>query len=243
MWHLTIQDDDGKRVDVPLTRDVYDVGRAAENEIRLTERNVSRWHARIVRDGASLTVADLESAHGTYVNFARITTAIRLTAGDGIKIGEYTLRLEDDGVPYPSPPPLLASSEPLRGPHFVMIEGLTPGARFPIRNRGVIGCGNDADIRLGDRSVARSHCQVVSLTDGRIEVSDLGSAGIVCNGRRGGAFIMATGDVLQLGAASLRFLALEGAGAHPATQAWPFVVFIVGTTIGTLVIWLFHLYG
>ena len=47
MWKLVIEDDEGKRTVVPLTRDDYTIGRKDGNTIRLTERNVSRAHAKI----------------------------------------------------------------------------------------------------------------------------------------------------------------------------------------------------
>jgi pSer/pThr/pTyr-binding forkhead associated (FHA) protein len=58
MWKLVIEDDEGKRTVVPLTRDQYSIGRKDGNTIRLTERNVSRDHARLhkrngVRPGAA----------------------------------------------------------------------------------------------------------------------------------------------------------------------------------------------
>ena len=49
MHKLIIEDDEGKAVVVPLIRDEISVGRQEGNTIRLTERNVSRKHARLVR--------------------------------------------------------------------------------------------------------------------------------------------------------------------------------------------------
>jgi pSer/pThr/pTyr-binding forkhead associated (FHA) protein len=49
MWKLVIEDDEGKRTVVPLTRDQYSIGRKEGNTIRLTERNVSREHARLLK--------------------------------------------------------------------------------------------------------------------------------------------------------------------------------------------------
>ena len=48
MWKLAIEDDEGKQTVVPLTRDEYTIGRKDGNTIRLTERNVSREHARLI---------------------------------------------------------------------------------------------------------------------------------------------------------------------------------------------------
>ena len=47
MWKLVIEDDEGKRTVVPLSRDDYTIGRQEGNTIRLTERNVSRTHGRV----------------------------------------------------------------------------------------------------------------------------------------------------------------------------------------------------
>ena len=49
MWKLAIEDDEGKQTVVPLTRDEYTIGRKDGNTIRLTERNVSREHARLYK--------------------------------------------------------------------------------------------------------------------------------------------------------------------------------------------------
>jgi pSer/pThr/pTyr-binding forkhead associated (FHA) protein len=64
MWKLVIEDDEGNRTVVPLTRDQYSIGRRDGNTIRLTERNVSRDHARLVRkDGAVARDGANGSAH------------------------------------------------------------------------------------------------------------------------------------------------------------------------------------
>ncbi len=46
-WNLIIEDDTGKAMAVPLTRDEVTIGRKEGNTIRLTERNVSRFHAKL----------------------------------------------------------------------------------------------------------------------------------------------------------------------------------------------------
>ena len=66
MWKLVIEDDEGKRTVVHLTRDQYTVGRKEGNAIRLTERNISREHAKLAKrsdgDGAAVyLLEDLDS--------------------------------------------------------------------------------------------------------------------------------------------------------------------------------------
>src|SRR5579872_7396809 len=58
MWKLVIEDDEGNRTVVPLTRDQYSIGRRDGNTIRLTERNVSRDHARLVKKPAGAAGAN-----------------------------------------------------------------------------------------------------------------------------------------------------------------------------------------
>jgi ABC transport system ATP-binding/permease protein len=96
MHKLTIEDDEGKTVVVPLIRDEITVGRQEGNSIRLTERNISRRHARFYRETGNLLVEDLGSFNGIKVNGARITTATGLKDGDLVIIGDYKLTVRAD---------------------------------------------------------------------------------------------------------------------------------------------------
>ena len=49
MFKLVIEDDEGNKTVVPVIRDEITIGRKDGNTIRLTERNVSRDHARTGR--------------------------------------------------------------------------------------------------------------------------------------------------------------------------------------------------
>jgi pSer/pThr/pTyr-binding forkhead associated (FHA) protein len=96
MFKLVIQDDEGKTTVVPLIRDEITVGRKEGNTIRLTERNVSRRHARIVRNNGTIAIEDLESYNGVRVNGGRIKGRQPLTVSDRIQIGDYLIELKID---------------------------------------------------------------------------------------------------------------------------------------------------
>ena len=61
MWKLTIEDDEGQITPLPLFRDHYSIGRGEENTIRLTERNISRSHAILKKNGEIWTLSDRNS--------------------------------------------------------------------------------------------------------------------------------------------------------------------------------------
>jgi pSer/pThr/pTyr-binding forkhead associated (FHA) protein len=98
MFKLVIQDDEGKTTVVPLVRDELTIGRKEGNTIRLTERNVSRRHARIVRNNGEVTIEDLGSYNGIRVNNARIAERVQLRVSDQVQIGDYKLFLKAEGL-------------------------------------------------------------------------------------------------------------------------------------------------
>ena len=104
MWKLVIEDDEGKRTVVPLTRDEYTIGRKEGNSIRLTERNVSRDHAKVSRRAGEtkekpiFTLGDLTSYNGVYVNGLRVADKQDLANGDLIQIGDYRIVLQDEAA-------------------------------------------------------------------------------------------------------------------------------------------------
>lgn len=94
MYKLVIADDEGKTTVVPLVRDEITIGRKEGNTIRLTERNISRKHAKLRKLNGSYVVEDLSSYNGVKVNGRRIGGEIALKPGDQIAIGDYQLALQ-----------------------------------------------------------------------------------------------------------------------------------------------------
>jgi ABC transport system ATP-binding/permease protein len=237
MWKLAIEDDEGKQTVVPLTRDEYTIGRKDGNTIRLTERNVSREHARLVKKNgkgaggapaaATLILEDLTSYNGVFVNGLRVTQAQNLTHGDLVQIGDYRIVLQDEvsaeapgaagsnDVKQTSPgaPTAHARAAALldRPNRLIMIAGPVPGTEFPLdRERLTIGRAEDANISVNHNSVSRIHCEVHALGDGRFEIVDKGSSnGVRVNGADWRRGIVEPGDVIELGDVQFKFV---GAG-------------------------------
>ena len=103
---LIIEDDEGRKTVVPIVREEMEItiGRQEGNTIRLTERNVSRKHAKLTRKGGSVFVEDVGSYNGIKVNGDKIQGRFQVREGDLIQIGDYDLAVQYEGVkPDPAP--------------------------------------------------------------------------------------------------------------------------------------------
>jgi pSer/pThr/pTyr-binding forkhead associated (FHA) protein len=239
MWKLVIEDDEGKRTVVPLTRDDYTIGRKEGNTIRLTERNVSRAHAKIRKlsngaaapapspsstsDRTHYLLEDQSSYNGVYVNGIRVAQTQELGHGDLIQIGDYRIVLQDDSIveaPPPSQPDPKTTipsgpraSMLLERPNrLVMLAGPTPGAEYPLLDteRITVGRAEDATVSINHNSVSRLHCEIHALGDGRFEIVDKGSSnGVRVNTADLRRGIVEPGDVIELGDVKFKFV---GAG-------------------------------
>src|SRR5438094_228265 len=91
---LIIEDDEGRRTVVPLLRDELIIGRAEGSFVRLTDKDVSRRHARLVRRNGRFYLEDLNSFTGVRVNGNRVHVTCEVRQGDLIEISQYDLKLD-----------------------------------------------------------------------------------------------------------------------------------------------------
>src|SRR5580692_201671 len=69
---LEFNDEQGRRV-IHVDKDLFTIGRRAENDLQLTGKEVSREHAEIFTQNGKFVLRDKESRYGTFVNGERIT--------------------------------------------------------------------------------------------------------------------------------------------------------------------------
>lgn len=89
---------DGERREFPLAADETIIGRRQDCGLRIPTKDVSRQHCVLLVEGESLTVKDLGSSNGTFVNDKRIAET-ELDAGDCLKVGPVTFVVQIDGLP------------------------------------------------------------------------------------------------------------------------------------------------
>jgi hypothetical protein len=83
---LQVEGPGGLARTVELRDDACSIGRAADNDLVLTEPAISRHHAAIHRDGGRFYIEDSGSVNGVLVNGKRVQRA-RLRDGDRLLIG------------------------------------------------------------------------------------------------------------------------------------------------------------
>jgi serine phosphatase RsbU (regulator of sigma subunit) len=72
------------------------IGRSGGLPITLEGANISRRHARILREGTQFFVEDLGSSNGTYINDRKITARTPLASNDTLRVGPYSFRFQAD---------------------------------------------------------------------------------------------------------------------------------------------------
>jgi pSer/pThr/pTyr-binding forkhead associated (FHA) protein len=220
MVKLVISDDAGATTVVPLVRDEISIGRGEGNTIRLTERNVSRKHAQLKRNGETFILCDLGSYNGVLVNGKPIVDEIEVNPGDRIRIGDYFLMVEAEGetqaeaqdreyardtIPITETSPAVTTT-PAR---LVLLTEPIPGVEFSLRKNSTIriGRGEDLDIPIVHSSVSREHAEI-RVDEEEVHISDLGSVNGLCiNGNRIDKSVLKSGDLVELGEVVLRYVA------------------------------------
>ncbi|MGK2881290.1 MAG: FHA domain-containing protein FhaB/FipA [Mycobacterium sp.] len=69
------------------------IGRADDSTIVLTDDYASTRHARLSQRGADWYVEDLGSTNGTYLDRAKVTTAVQVPMGTPVRIGKTVIEL------------------------------------------------------------------------------------------------------------------------------------------------------
>jgi pilus assembly protein CpaF len=80
---------------LPLGEGEFTIGRSSKNHIVLEDKSVSSRHARFLCENGHVTLEDVGSTNGTFVEETRLTKAVRVRLNHRIKIGEYSLQLKE----------------------------------------------------------------------------------------------------------------------------------------------------
>ena len=93
MAKITLQLENRVLKEYPIGTMTTTIGRLGDNTIVIDSTAVSSHHASVFDDGGLLTIEDLQSTNGTFVNGVRVSRRI-LKDGDVVQIGEHRLVLD-----------------------------------------------------------------------------------------------------------------------------------------------------
>jgi predicted component of type VI protein secretion system len=95
--------------EIPLKKDKFLIGRAKECALRAGSEAISRRHCAIVCNNGRVTVRDMGSRNGTFVNDERIDKEVPLSVGDELRVGPLKFRIAEiskaPAAEAPSSPP------------------------------------------------------------------------------------------------------------------------------------------
>jgi putative peptide zinc metalloprotease protein len=162
------------RTRVPV-RGTMTLGRAPASDVLLSDQTVSRRHARIVAGGDSVTLEDVGSTYGTWVDGERISGPVALHDGASVRVGDVRLVVErrrsesEAGLTMVVPARDTVALEPAGRPRLrsgyalKRLEASEGPRRWVLRD-----LRSDRFVRLGDMEG-----RFVELLDGRRSVVEL----------------------------------------------------------------------
>ena len=113
----------------PITGNVLTFGRDPDNDITLDDTQVSRNHARLMRQGDEVILEDLDSTNGTLVNGKPIVGQQVLQPADIISIGSSVFGVKGFSAPHTIGITQISSERP----PFSIRQGPKPAAPSPAR--------------------------------------------------------------------------------------------------------------
>lgn len=200
---------------VPVSQRVL-VGRDTDCHITAQASELSRRHAEITLKDGQLSVKDLGSTNGTFVNDEKVTERA-LQNGDEVRFDQVRFRVHGpqtdkratkvrDAVADPSASTSKATRVSSAVVPTLSIVGGDQARDIPL-NKAQLTLGREAgnDVQLQNSSVSGRHAQMVS-RDGRWYIEDLGATnGVVRAGKKEASFELTDGATFSIGEVSLRF--------------------------------------
>lgn len=193
---LKLQFRDRRQEPVWLADETFTIGRNGNNSLVINAPEISDKHAEISQLNGSLTIRDIGSLGGTFVNDQKIDDSATLKAGDVIKLGNVELEVikPHPGVGEETPTALHNAESEWK---VVATASWMNSQQFDIQGTMVIGRESTCEINIPVEYLSRRHAEL-SIQGGKLVVRDLESAnGTYVNGRRVTEATLQDGDKLK----------------------------------------------
>ncbi len=86
--------------EIMISKEEFLIGRGSDCDLRINDEDISRHHCLLRTRGIEVTLSDLGSSNGTFVNAKRVLSQVTLASGDEVRVGKcrFVVAL-DDGHP------------------------------------------------------------------------------------------------------------------------------------------------
>ena len=200
MLQLAIKGRDDK---VNLDQNRITVGRESANTVVLDADDISGYHAEIHCESGGVYVVDLGSTNGTSVNGKRLTERRKLAAWDRVGFGSVEVEIVDTEGRRPTQmlPAVGKEESSANGGPWRLVGDR---GEFEVSGRHVFGRDAACEFTVPSNAMSRRHARV-ELRDGRLTVTDLGSAnGTFVNGEQVRERVLTVGDEVKFDVESFR---------------------------------------
>ncbi|BFM06972.1 FHA domain-containing protein [Halioxenophilus aromaticivorans] len=202
---------DANNESIWLVEPKISVGRAASNNLVLSDPEVDDCHIEIFAKGEELIIHRRSDAR-TLVNGDRLGVKARLVANDKVQIGNTTLEVVDPKLPRGVRPERPEASEAQRADYNIAQSLVMPGegwqlksshagltrSSYDISDGMTIGRAKDCDIVILLAHLSRRHAQFRIVGNNRLEITDLNSSnGTYVNGEQITTVILNDGDEVK----------------------------------------------
>jgi pSer/pThr/pTyr-binding forkhead associated (FHA) protein len=123
---------------IPLSGPVFRIGRDPDCQLRPSSDEISRHHAEIAIAGTTVTLKDMGSRNGTFLNGKAVKDSTVLKSGDLVKIAHLTfaVSIQGDGAGATTPSPSSGGSKSLdEVPPDEVANWLIADAKSPVPDR------------------------------------------------------------------------------------------------------------
>ena len=198
---LKIQFKDGSGQPVELAPPGKTIGQGSVNDIVIDKPEVNGFHADIKVEGEMVTITDINTASGTFVNGDKIGGPTNLRAGDTITVGGVELAVAEDNLSATGKTLVLSGTALLEvgsgSWSLVADSGPEKGQVIPIVERVEIGRALECDISILEPALSRKHAEI-ELDGDKLVIRDLGSVnGTWVNAEKIDEVVLKDGDKLQ----------------------------------------------
>ncbi|MDO9464292.1 MAG: FHA domain-containing protein [bacterium] len=218
MKFFIIKENEKSVQELSLEDGVYLIGRKEGNRIVLPDKSVSRQHAQLEIKAENVTIQDLNSANGVFVNGEQIEKET-INEGDTVQIGKYSLELKSDDGEKTRMAPGSYTSPKYR---LMLMEGARVKEEYQLdEDELTIGRAEENKIVLKNETVSRKHA-IVKKENNQYKIADLGSSnGTFVNNNKIKEKALSKGDEIKVGKFVLKFVT-EGSCSEAGllVEAW-----------------------